>query len=161
MRVLTGLTVSLVLVGALSLGMAGEELGRRDIELICLLNQTEIPPPNRIVFRTAEGAFTAPVRGGKFTMPEEVKRAGTVGISVELAGRNVVFGTNGVRSSGPKWRIRVLTAPLARADEWMVKCHPGVVEVWEFEGAFGSDDTVTARFLSADGKIVAGICDGR
>jgi len=138
-----------------------KEPARRDVELICLLNQKEIPPPDRIVFRTAEGTFTAPVRGGTFAIPEEVKRAGKVGISMELAGRNVAFGTDGVRSSGPKWRIRILTAPFSREDERMVKCRPGAVEAWEFEGAYGGDDTVTAGFLSADGKVVPNTCEGR
>ena len=134
----------------------GEKEARR-VELLCTLNDAEIPPPDRVVLRVGDRAYAAPVVGKVFVVPPQAETTDVV-VELELAGRSLWFRVGDIRDTGPRWDFRIYTAPFPRDISFLAKrCGPAA-EIWEFGPDADKGRTMQVAYASPDGKDITATC---
>jgi len=134
----------------------GDKEARR-VELLCALNDAEIPPPDRVVLRVGDRAYAAPIVGKVFFVPPQIETTDIV-VELELAGRSLRFPIGDIRHTGPRWGFQIFTAPLSRDVSWLAEHCDGVAEIWVFEPDADKERTMMTVLVSSDGKVITDTC---
>ena len=156
-RALFAASVAVLLACAsLPCSALGEKEARR-VELLCTLNDAEIPPPDRVVLRVGDRTYAAPIVGKVFFVPPQIETTDVV-VELELAGRSLRFRVGDIRHTGPRWGFRIYTAPLSRDVSWLAEHCADVAEIWVFHADVDKGRTEVAVLVSSDGKVVTDTC---
>jgi len=146
-------SVAVVIACAAAPCSALGEKGARRVELLCMLNDSEILPPDRVVLRAGGQEFAAPIVGKAFVVPPQIETTDVV-VELELAGRSVRFDISDVRRTGQQWSFRIYTLPFSRDISFMAKHCEGAAEIWEFMNDAYSGRTMEVAYASSDGKRI-------